>query len=743
MWTYARWSRLFPLLATLGLTVCASAQARVPEGEDELAAGHARMLLALQEVHVQATRVSRFLGTEHRDELAARLEALEADAPPQDRAQLLHELSVQELRQGAERQAIEHLEQALELVRDVPPDLQRPREVESRYQLALAYLRLGETENCCLRHHADSCLLPIQGGGLHQKPEGSSRASEQLLAVLEAEAGTDSKLERGARWLLNIAAMTLDGYPDDVPAAHRIPPERFESEEPFPRLANVAIALGVDAFNLAGGGVVDDLDGDGNLDIAQSSMDTQEPVRVFWNEGDGRFTESVEEAGLAGIWGGLNMNHADADGDGHIDLFVLRGGWLGSEGQHPNSLLHNNGDRTFTDVSYHAGVAGQGQDHPTQTAAWADYDNDGQLDLYVGNEHSLKLDAPGQLFRNNGDGTFAEVARAAGVTNRRFAKGTAWGDTDDDGWPDLYVSNLGRNRLYRNRGDGGFDDVAAALGVQRPRQSFPVWFWDFDNDGVLDLYVSSYDGKVAEVEASRRGAPQSWETDHLYRGDGQGGFEQVAEARDIRTLHLTMGANFGDIDSDGFLDMYLGTGYPENDGLIPNVLYRNRDGESFADVTTAAGMGHLQKGHGVAFADIDNDGDQDVFEQLGGAYPGDAYSNALFENPGNGNGWITLQLVGTESNRGAIGARLALTLREGDRTRVVYKFVNTGSSFGGNPLRQTVGLGAAESVERLEVRWPAGTTEVFEDVPSERCFRIVEGAGALEPLELVRFRLGG
>ena len=359
------------------------------------------------------------------------------------------------------------------------------------------------------------------------------------------------------------------------------------------------------------------------------------------------------------------MLQADYDNDGDVDVLVLRGAWLSRSGLHPNSLLRNNGDGTFTDVTFDSGL---GEEHfPTQTASWADYDNDGDLDLYIGNETYDGVTAPCQLFRNDGDGTFTDVAREAGVENLRFAKAVIWGDYDADTFTDLYVSNLkGANRLYHNNGDGTFTDVATELGVDGPVDSFPAWFWDFDNDGALDLFVSAYVASIGHLAAAYLGQPLDIEMARLYRGDGQGGFEDVALEQNLRRPNAPMGSNFGDLDNDGYLDFYLGTGYPDYQDVMPNVMFRNRSGESFADVTTAGGFAHLQKGHAIAFADLDHDGDQDVFEQMGGALPGDGFHDVLYENPGFGNQWIGVKLIGRQSNRSAQGARLRFDIDEGE-----------------------------------------------------------------------------
>ena len=275
-----------------------------------------------------------------------------------------------------------------------------------------------------------------------------------------------------ALWLLNIAYMTVGGYPDEVPEPYRLPPETFRSTETMPRFANVAPALGLDTFDMCGGAVADDFDNDGYLDIVVSTWDTRGQIRYFRNNRDGTFTERTAEAGLLGLYGGLNLVQADYDNDGDVDLLVLRGAWLRANGRHPNSLLRNDGTGTFTDVTFDAGLGEV--HHPSPTAAWGDYDNDGDLDLYVGNESSRALVAPSQLFRNNGDGTFTDVAEAAAVMNFRYAKAAVWGDYDGDGLQDLYVSNYrGNNRLYRNTGRGFFIDEAQRLGVAGPTGQLP------------------------------------------------------------------------------------------------------------------------------------------------------------------------------------------------------------------------------------------------------------------------------
>jgi hypothetical protein len=327
----------------------------------------------------------------------------------------------------------------------------------------------------------------------------------------------------------------------------------------------------------------------------------------------------------------------------------------------------------------------------------------------------------------------------------RYAKGVAWGDFDDDRYPDLYVSNLGGlNRLYHNNQDGTFTDIAVSAKVSYPMESFPVWFWDFNNDGALDIFVGAYDLKhgMEGFVADFLHLPHDAEVDCLYQGDGKGNFLNVAKESGMGRVTLPMGSNFGDIDGDGFLDYYLGTGYTEFDALLPNRAFLNDAGKKFRDVSMASGLSHLQKGHGVSISDIDNDGDNDIFIVLGGAFPGDGFTNALFENPGFGNHGITIHLVGTKTNRNAIGARIRIVLDESGQKRTIYRWISSGGSFGGNSFRQLIGIGKAEKIDLIEVNWPTSASkQSFRDVAIDQSIEITEGQPDFRNISAPTFRL--
>ncbi len=697
---------------------------------------HAKMVSVLEEIEKAVKKGNPYFGEAEIGDLEAKLRELPPQATKR-RWRFEYLLGWNLTRLGRFEEAIEHLKVAHELSASIREYLESGEEQNMRLQqfafpirgqeatfdLGIAYLRFAESCNCQKHHKSESCILPIQGGGIHVDQEP---AREALKCFLEVLAKYPDDLN--TRWLANICAMAIGEFPNAVPKKFRLPPNALDSGEPFPHFTDIASEVGLNDSDPSGGAVIDDFDGDGDLDVITTSIDPCQPVHVQRHDADGSFENVTDAAGLAGIKGGLNLIDGDYDNDGDLDLFVLRGGWWKSEGRHPNSLLRNEGGLVFVDVTYIAGIAEPA--YPTQTAAFGDYDNDGDLDLYVGNEDWEEVAAPSQLFRNEGNGTFVDVASSAGVENHRYAKGVVFADLDGDRFPDLYVSNYkGANRLYRNRGDGTFEDVAEKLGMTKPDWSFPVIPLDFDQDGALDLLVAGFWNHPSFIVPPFFGKSSPAELSCLYHNEGRGKFREIGESVGLTHPMMAMGANLGDLDNDGFPDVYLGTGYPNYDGIVPNVMLHNRDGKRWFDVSTVGGFAHIQKGHAVVFADLDQDGDQDVFEQMGGAFPGDGFSDVLFENPGNANHWLKVRLVGTKSNRFGVGARIRVDLVDGGAMRCIFSWVSTGGSFGCNPLRTEIGLGAAREIENLVVDWPtSGTKQEFQHVPADAFIEITEGS---------------
>ncbi|MFO0908195.1 MAG: FG-GAP-like repeat-containing protein [Isosphaeraceae bacterium] len=604
--------------------------------------------------------------------------------------------------------------------------------------VGLAALRRGETENCVACMNETSCIFPLAPEAIHQRPAGSREAIRRFSNYLEKRPD-----DLGVQWLLNIAYMTLGEYPDKVPTRWLIPIEPFRSRIDIGRFPNIVKKVGLDARgpNMAGGCVADDFNGDGRIDLFTSCADPTMNAALFVNAGNGTFDDVSESAGLMKQVAALNAKQADFDNDGNLDLFLMRGAW---EMPRRPSLLRNLGGGKFVDVTVEAGLA---TPIASQGASWGDYDNDGLVDLYVPGENIEQqpdIRNLARLYHNNGNGTFTDVAEKAGVRNDGFGKGSDWGDYDDDGDLDLYVSNLGQpNRLYRNNGDGTFTDVAEELGVFEPIHSFACWWWDYDNDGRLDLWVNPYSGNLNEIVKSHLGLATTGERPRLFHNEGPGKpFRDVTKEAGLWRVVIPMGSNFGDLDNDGLLDIYLGTGRPPYKYLVPNVMFKNVDGSRFEDVTTSTGTGHLQKGHGVAFADWDQDGDSDVFLEAGGAVPGDRAGNILFQNPGHGRHWVNLRLIGTRTNRGALGARVTVeTTRPDGTTARFHRMIGSGGSFGGNPLATTIGLNDATRAT-ITVRWPVSqSTQVVRDVPLDHAIEITEGREGFKPRDYRRIPL--
>jgi len=644
---------------------------------------------------------------------------------PSDLIQAHYALAQVEAYQGNMDKALAEWEAAYQIaVVNVPAGVPQLEAV-----LGVAYLHKSQMDNGVFRDPDDKCIFPPHPGMKYDNATDSAKAVDYLSRYLERKPD-----DVQTKWLLNLAYMTMGKYPAGVPEKYLIPPSVFQSKENIGRFVDVAPLAGLNVVSMANGVVVDDFDNDGLLDVMISSYNVCEPLHYFHNNGDGTFTDRAAQAGLADQLGGLNMIQADYNNDGCMDFLVLRGAW---EFPMRKSLLRNNCDGTFTDVTKEAGLATPAT--RTQTAVWADIDNDGFVDLFVGNENG-----PSQLFRNRGDGTFEDISRSSGVDKIAFTKGVVAADYDNDGYIDFFVSNLyGANFLYHNNHNRTFTDVAQKAGVQLPdSQSFASSFFDYDNDGWPDLLVNSFFFSPDESLRSYLGLSHSAETLKLFKNMKDGTFKDVTTEVGLDKVYLPMGANFGDVDNDGFLDIYLGTGGPEYGSLLPKVLLRNDQGRSFVDISSSAGIGDLHKGHGTAFADLQNSGHEDILTSMGGATPGDAHAFRVFENPGNDSDWINIKLVGVKTNRAAIGVRIKITVEnKGRGTRSIFRTVGSGGSFGASPLAQHIGLGKSARILNLEISWPtSNTSQNFSKISPNQFIQIIEFAKEYKELKPKRFR---
>jgi enediyne biosynthesis protein E4 len=530
-------------------------------------------------------------------------------------------------------------------------------------------------------------------------------------------------------------------------------------QQPAEGFVNVAQRAGIDFHHvngasavrhlpeiMSGGGLFFDYDNDGWQDIflvdGGSLVDrptaSRARHRLYHNRGNGTFEDTTARSGIVHQQYGMGACAADYDNDGFIDLYVTNFG--------PNALYHNNGGKSFVDVTRTAGV---GSSSFGASCAFADVDRDGYVDLFVTNYVDARLDnnifcgdaasrlrvychplnfAPlaSVLYHNNGNGTFTDISQKAGIGQHRGnGLGVVVGDYDDDGWPDIFVANdTTPNFLYHNEGGGVFKEVALAAGVSvaadgRPRAGMGTDFGDYDNDGRLDLFVTNHE----------------LETHTLFRNLGRGLFAETTTESGVgvETLpYVGFGTQFFDFDNDGDLDLAIVNGHVMNDSghfrpgskeAQRKLLFRNDGGGRFREVGRTSGPGFAVEavGRTLVAGDIDNDGALDLLVTNNGGL-----AELLRNGGGSDNNAVLLKLVGTRSNRGAIGARVRLTA--GGATQI--REIKAGSGYlGESDLRVHFGIGRAASITRIDVRWPSGETENLQNIAANQILTITEGRG--------------
>ena len=564
---------------------------------------------------------------------------------------------------------------------------------------ALIYIKAAEVKNCVIPGGSIVCQLPTDNNYKQDYTDYSYKAIE----VINEWLMIDSE-NLMAKWLLNIVYMSIGEYPEGInnDLLIEVPGQNLSSI--VTQFTDVSIDRGIYNVDLAGGVIFDDFNNDGYADLITSTWDPCSSMKFYLNKGINGFKDITVNSNLSTQLGGLNIVSTDYNNDGYLDIYVLRGGWLMEEGEMINSLLKNNGDLTFTDVTQEVNLSDFA--YPTQSASWGDYDNDGDLDLFICNEsykdENENIIYPSQLFNNNNN-KFLDVSVQASISNDRYCKSSDWGDYNNDGLIDLFISNYGgENRLYKNLGNGLFEDIAREIGITDPYYSFTSWFWDYDNDGDLDIFSSGYEYGIIKSIESFMGKIDLNYSLKLYENNGEGLYRDNTQGLGLLKVHSTMGANFGDVNNDGYDDLYLGTGYPAIDSLVPNAFYFNKEGLSFVDKTHIYGLGHIQKGHGVAFADYDLDGDLDIFEQMGGFYLSDGFTNILYQNSNNTNNWIGIKLIGDKSGKIALGAKINLVCDNKNYNSIV----EPGGSFGSSSLIKVMGIQDCKNIDKLYITWP-------------------------------------
>ena len=605
-----------------------------------------------------------------------------------------------------------------------------PKDHRSRFGLARTYLKCGLYPQAL----AELEILGREPGwrrrALYESLIANYRAGETAAAIHSGARclELDPSHERTRFWLW-LAAEKAGGYPPEVGPELRM--EARDGHRPIAvTFEDIASKIGLDKTSGGRGSAVFDAHGDGRLDVAFAGAHAG--VSLFRNDGQGedglvRFTDVSTGSGLDRCVYGFGLAAGDYDNNGRVDLYVSSLGFFNGQGAlMRNDGVGDDGQVSFTDVTAEAGLADWG---PGFAATWVDYDNDGWLDLFIAHNLGGLFDrkTPNRLFRNNRDGTFTDVTDSAGIRTRWTTIGAAWGDFRNCGLPDLFVSSLGRSQLFRNNGDGTFTDVSRQAGVDRPANGSVALVCDIDDDGWLDIVQLTYSRPDDAIRTLRTGqGPPDGQPLRIYRNNRDGSFTNIAPELGITGCWGTMSANAGDVDNDGRIDLFLGNGDPSMDRTEASILLRNAGGR-FDNVTFSAGLPPTGKGHGANLADLAGDGRLHLIVASGGLYPGDLLTNSVYrpvELPGN---YLNVRLVGTTSNRDAIGARLALDAAG----RIQHRVVSGGSFFGCLPFEQHFGLGQT-AADALEIRWPSGLVQRFGDLPVNATIRIREGKEGFE-----------
>lgn len=544
------------------------------------------------------------------------------------------------------------------------------------------------------------------------------------------------KMNSVDQWLLRVSLDQLKGPLPPLNPATQFPvaePVVGAANPPLLAFEDIAPKVGINHRNGNGTAAWGDIDGDGDQDLIVSGSGGF--IHVYRNDG-GKFTDVTAEVGLAKVPSGYSLNLVDYDNDGWLDLFISLNGWSGPM---PDLLFHNEHGK-FVNVSKKSGLDDPGSGF---VSLWGDLDNDGWLDVVIANG-VLKDGSVPQIYRNNRDGTFTNVTKAAGLNepSSHGAIGIALGDYDKDGRLDIFINGLNNapNRLYHNDGNWHFTDVTTKAGVQQaPHNGFVCFFVDYNNDGLPDLLTTSLAPWESVVEALKKGyAPKSARAIHpdsnrLFRNNGNGTFTEVTFESKLYFPMGTMGAGVADLDNDGHIDFYFGTGDPQITRLEPNRFFHNNGDGTFADLTRFVGFARPgNKGHGVAFVDIDNDGALDMFAQLGGHYPGDHAYNAFYHNlKAARNNWLEMDLRGVKSNHFAVGAQI--TVKAGQL--LVYREVKGSEGFGAtSAYRQHFGLGNHARIDSIEIRWPSGVKQTFTGLDANQIISVAEDADGWKPV---------
>jgi hypothetical protein len=594
---------------------------------------------------------------------------------------------------------------------------EHPDDDETRVELGRMYVKCGLYDEAVRELDLAANNPATRARAKHESALAHLRAGRFAISIDDGvEAMAADPGDERARANMWLATRSTGGYPATVPESFRM--ELKAGYEPARvQFENIAAKIGLDKMCAGRGTAVFDYNNDGLLDIVVSAAHAG--CTLYRNNGDGTFTDVTVKSGLDKCINGFVIIAGDYDNDGFQDLFVTRQGFYYGD----CGLYHNNGDGTFTNVTEKAGVQSWG---PAYTASFVDYDCDGRLDLFIAYNLGGMFDRSIQnrLFHNNGDGTFTDVTEKSGLRSAFTTIGSCWGDYNNDGFPDLFLSSgLGRPQLFRNNRDGTFTDVSLEAGIVDPVVGTTCFFADYNNDGWLDIVQYSWSDHEDSIYTMKTGhGPEDGSPLVVYHNNGDGTFTPKSREVGLDGCWGTMSGNYADVNNDGYIDLLLGNGSPRMERLEPFIMLENDRG-LFHNTTFAAGLPLAGKSHGTNCADLFGDGRMSIIIAAGGGYPGDLLMTAVHcpkTLPGN---YLNVRLTGVISNRDGNGARISL--RSG--TMKQMREVNHGTSFGCLPLEQHFGLGTAMQIDVLEIRWPGGATQTVENPPVNQTIRVTEG----------------
>ncbi len=603
-----------------------------------------------------------------------------------------------------------HFEESIKQYEKVKKEFKKTLSDDDQFYLSLAMV--------------DVYLKKYLRAGVKKKKEIKNRELEKAISLgkaclkysLTKEYGYDKELKTKLQILKELNDADQDNHFKELVNN----PNTHNTIDGSDKMKNITRVAGLAIFNSqAGGGIMDDFNQDGYPDIVSSDMGLKGQLKYFLNDGHGKFFDHTETAGLTGFYSGVNIVQTDFNNDGYLDIFVPRGGSYSRYGLIPNSLFRNNKNNTFTDVTKQAGLLSYA---PAKTAIWADFNNDGWLDLFVGNDDVQTMTIHSEFYLNNQDGTFDNVTLSSGLSFRGSVQDVSLLDYNSDGLMDLFIAiKGGSDILYFNKGVDGNGKVNFSIKTQLA--NLPA----FKNTGscqAKDINNDGWDDLILNVKYTSKKLSDS---DHVgikfFINNQDGTFSEEKKVKNIFKEISPNAFQFIDLDNGGNEDFYMTHSF-----MVANQTFKNTGTGNYSETNSSYGLAYLPDAQNIAIGDIDLDGDQDIYLITGGHFFGEQFPNQLYENQGHDNNWITVKLIGVSANKIAIGAKVKITIAENGRERKIYKTIQTTGKSGASSLALHFGIAKAERVKSIAVNWPGSNLiQRFENLIANNHYILTEG----------------